>query len=46
MAGPDNAMKLEQAYLTALQQTFGYTLDSDTLTLFGVADQVMAFTAA
>lgn len=46
MAGPDAAMKLEQAYLTALQQTFGYTADGDTLTLFGVADQVMVFTAA
>lgn len=46
MAGPDAAMKLEQAYLTALQQTFGYTLDGGTLTLFGVADQVMVFTAA
>ena len=45
MAGDPDAMALEQEYLTALAQTFGYTSDGTTLTLFGAADQVMEFTA-
>lgn len=46
MAGPPEAMTLEQEYLTALQQVFGYTVADGTLTLFGAADQVLVFTAA
>ena len=46
MAGEPDAMTLEQEYLTALSQTFGYTLAGDTLTLYGAADQVLTFTAA
>ena len=46
MAGDPDAMALEQEYLTVLSQTFGYTADDATLTLVGVADQVMTFTAA
>ena len=46
MAGDPDAMALEQEYLTVLSQTFGYTADEATLTLFGVADQVMTFTPA
>ena len=46
MAGDPDAMALEQEYLTVLSQTFGYTADGPSLTLFGVADQVLSFTAA
>jgi heat shock protein HslJ len=46
MAGPEDLMTLEAEYLAALQSTFGYTIDGDTLTLFGAADQVLTFTAA
>lgn len=46
MAGPEDLMTLEAEYLAALQSTFGYTIDGDTLTLFGAADQILTFTAA
>lgn len=46
MAGEPDAMALEQEYIAALQSVFGYTLEGDTLTLFGAADQVLTFTAA
>lgn len=46
MAGDPDAMALEQEYLTVLSQTFGYTADDTSLTLFGVADQVLTFTPA
>ena len=45
MAGEPAAMALEQEYLAALQSVFGYTVDGKTLTLFGAADQVLAFAA-
>ena len=46
MAGDEAAMALEGAYLDALQSIFGYTVDGQTLTLVGAADQVLTFTAA
>ena len=45
MAGDPDAMALEQEYLTALSQTFGYTSNGTTLTVYGVADQVLVYTA-
>lgn len=45
MAGEPDAMAFEAEYLAALQATFGYTADEESLTLFGAADQEMTFTA-
>jgi heat shock protein HslJ len=45
MAGDPDAMALEQEYLTALSQAFGYTADDETLTVFGAADQVLVYAA-
>lgn len=44
MAGSPEAMTAEQEYLTVLAQTFAYSSDETTLTLYGVADQVTEYT--
>lgn len=46
MAGDEAAMTLEQEYLASLQSVFGYTIEGETLTLVGAADQVLIYTSA
>jgi heat shock protein HslJ len=44
MAGPDDAMQAEQAYLAALETVTGYSVSDSSLGLFAGEQEILSYT--